>query len=160
MLRWSWLPWLLIACSKPLASSTAPGVAKLEEREAVAARRYAGCWAVRNPGPDAAGEMDELVVLELDTVAIVEAGARSPLLRAVGRSGVRRPERGRAPEYGWTVFSGTPDTIDVAQGGLSYTGWRLIATGDTLVGRKYQLWDMGGVETDAGPASARRVACR
>jgi hypothetical protein len=31
---------------------------------------------------------------------------------------------------------------------------------DTPVGRKYHFWDMGVVETDAGPATARRVACR
>ena len=107
-----WLPWLLIACAKPLTSSVPPKVAELEGQEVVAARRYSGCWAVHNAGPDSADGMAELVILELDTVALIESGAAPLLLRAVGRSGVRRPAPGRAPKYGWSLLGEALDTID------------------------------------------------
>src|ERR1044072_4991058 len=102
--HWSCLLWLLIACAKPHASSLSPGRAALKGQEAIAARRYAGCWAVHNLQPDAAGEMAELVILELDTVVVFDAGVRPSLLRAVGRSGVKRLAGGRDPEYGWSVL--------------------------------------------------------
>jgi len=107
-----WLPWLLIACAKPLTSSVPPKVAELEGQEVVAARRYSGCWAVHNAGPDSADGMAELVILERDTVALIESGAGPLLLRAVGRSGVRRPAPGRAPKYGWSLLGEALDTID------------------------------------------------
>lgn len=151
---------LACGCAKALPRPVPPALEDLGAY-ADAARSFSGCWGIRFPEPDPHGDLAQLVILELDTLVVspAEAGA-VPELRAYGRGGVRRYHRDRPPVYSWHVAGGRPDTVEVAVGGLSFPGWRLTPAGDSLVGRRYNFWDLGGVETDGGPVSARRVACR
>lgn len=157
--------WLLaiaipMGCAAPMLRPAPPAFGDLGAY-AAAARGFSGCWAIRLPEPDPYGELAQLVILELDTVVVSPAGAGTvPELRAFGRGGVRRYERAEPPAYFWHVAGGSPDTVDVAVGGLSFPGWRLTPAADSLVGRMYFFWDFGGRETDGGAVSARRVACR
>ena len=148
-----------MGCATPVLRPAPPAFGDLGAY-AAAARPFSGCWAIRLPEPDPYGELAQLVILELDTVVVSPAGAVSvPELRAIGRGGVPRYERGEPPRTPH-VASGPPDTVDVAVGGLSFPGWRLAPAADSLVGRMYFFWDSGARETDGGAVSARRVACR
>ena len=151
---------LISGCAKPLPHPSPPPFDELGTY-ASAARPFSGCWAIRLSEPDPAGTLAQLVILELDTaVASPARPDATPELRAYGRSGVPRLQGGQRPVYFWHVASGEPDTVEIAVGGLSFPGWRLIPAGDSLVGRMYHFWDLGGVETDGGSVSGRRVACR
>ena len=151
---------LAVGWAKPLPRPVTPAFNELGAY-ARAARPFSGCWALRLPKPDPEGLLAQLVILELDTTVVSPAGPDAhPALRAYGRGGVRRYRRGQRPAYFWHVASAQPDTVDISVGGLSFPGWRLTPAGDSLVGRMYNFWDRGGTETDGGPVSARRVACR
>jgi hypothetical protein len=151
---------LTLACATPRVRPAPPALGDLGVY-AAGARRSSGCWAIRSSEPDPSGDLAQLVILELDTLVVSPAGTgTTPELRAFGRAGVPRSLRDQRPAYFWHVASGRPDTVDIAMGGMSFPGWRLTPSGDSLVGRAYQFWDLGGVETDGGRVSARRVACR
>lgn len=149
----------IVGCAKPVVRPPTPAFGDLGAYAAVA-RRFSGCWAVRSSEPDPYGGVARLIIVELDTVVAGRAPSLGkPVLRAIGRAGVPWYKRGERPAYYWQAAGGPPDTVEVALGGLSYPGWRLTLEADSLVGRTYSMSDLGGVETDGGAASARRVAC-
>jgi hypothetical protein len=151
---------LALGCAKPLVRPQPPAFGELASY-AAAVRPYAGCWAVHISEPDPNDGLAELIVLELDTTVVSRTGEVEPqALRALGRGGVRRYDRDSPPEFMWYLGARQPDTVTVAVGGLSFPGWRLTPQADSLVGRMFHFWDLGGVETNGGPVSARRVACR
>src|SRR5690349_17473960 len=139
-----------LGCAKPLPSPPVPAFHELGTY-ADAARSFSGCWVLRLAAGEPYADFARLVILELDTT--VAGPARpdaSPELRAYGRGGVPRYRGNQRPEYFWHVTTDLPDTADIAVGGLSFPGWRLTPAGDSLVGRMYDVWDVGGVETDGG----------
>jgi hypothetical protein len=149
----------IAGCAKPVVRPPVPAFGDWGAY-AAAARRYSGCWAVRSTEQDPSGDVARLIIVELDTAVVGRGDSLgNPVLRAIGRAGVPRYKRGERPAHYWQVASGSPDTVDIALGGLSYPGWRLTFDADSLVGRRYSVSDLGGVETDGGAASARRVTC-
>src|SRR4051794_891532 len=119
-----------LGCAMPVVRPPAAAFGELGTY-AAAARYYSGCWAIRSSQPDPYGGVAQLIVVELDTVVMGRVDSlQRPELRAVGRAGVPRYERGQRPAYYWHVASGLPDTVDIALGGLSYPGWRFTSAAD------------------------------
>jgi hypothetical protein len=158
--RWLLSLALVLGCAKPLVRPQPPAFSDLGSY-AIAVRPYAGCWAVHISEPDPNDGLAELIVLELDTTVVSRTAEVEPhALRALGRGGVRGYDRESPPEFMWYLAARHPDTVTVSFGGLSFPGWRLTPQADSMVGRMFHFWDLGGVETDGGPVSARRVTCR